>query len=163
MIKTLLTCASAAALIASAAFAEETAQNKTAPKYEAQSATITPAKVATREDAKKLAEAQFLIADANVDGAIDGAEFSALAQSTAKADAASAAGDVVVNAPTPDEAFALISKGDGKITKQELIEARTMSFEAADANRDKALDAAEKRKFAALIMVRSEAAAPVNQ
>ncbi len=165
MLKSILTCATAIGLATTAALAEQASVDKAVPQYTTQTTSTSEAqsKVTTREDAQKLGETQFLAADVNVDGFVDGVEFAAFSTDAAKLGADKTSGDMVVDAPSADQAFAAIAKGDGKITKQEMIDARTKSFEAADGNRDKSLDAAEQKKFAALTMVRSEpAAAPVQ-
>ena len=46
--------------------------------------------------------------------------------------------------------------GYKKISKQELVDARVKSFDAADANRDKVLDPLEQQKFAALVTVKRD-------
>jgi hypothetical protein len=172
MLKSLLFCASAIGLVSTAALADEMlAEKAPAAKTTAQSTTdasapqtmtgaATPAalKVTTRDDAKKLAETEFLTADVNVDGGVDKSEFAAFSTEAAKAAGDKPAGDLVVSAPSVDEAFMSIAMGDAKITKQEMIDARAKSFDAADGNKDKTLDGAEQSKFAALTMVKVEPA-----
>lgn len=121
-------------------------------------ATITSvAQVTTRDDAEKLAETQFLLADANADGTIDKAEFTAFSKSQANFGAPVAAEEpAAAAATTPEQAFTAIAKSDSKISEDELVEARTNSFDAADVNRDKTLDASEQQKFAAMTMVDAE-------
>jgi hypothetical protein len=172
MLKSLLFCASAIVLVSTAALADEaSSENATAAQTTTQWTTdaaapqtitgaATPAatKVTTRDDARKLAEAQFLAADVNVDGGVDKSEFAAFSTEAAKAAGDKPAGDLVVSAPSVDEAFMAIAKGDAKITRQEMIDARAKSFDAADGNKDKTLDSAEQSKFAALTMVKVEPA-----
>ena len=163
MLRLFMAGASAIALASTAALADPAqtteaaqttdAQIPDAPQYmgaPAAEKAITPLEVTTRADSEKLAATEFAAADANKDGTIDETEFSALAayseQTTAGVDPAKA---------TPAEkAFVAIAKGDRKISKQELVDARGKSFDAADANRDKMLDALEQQKFAALVAVK---------
>jgi hypothetical protein len=167
MIKSLLTSAAAIALVSTAALADPAATvNASAeamPQYQATPeangpAMIAPIEVTTKDDAKKLADTQFLAADTNTDGVVDESEFAALAADAALTDPLAAASD----AAPADKAFAAIAKGDKKISKQELADARAKNFNEADGNSDKILDALEQQKFAALVAVRP-AAAPLSQ
>lgn len=163
MLKLLLAGASAVALASTAALADPAAQAEPAgpagdaPQYmtepAATEAAITPLEVTTRDDSQKLATVEFAVADANKDSVIDQAEFTAYAAMAAQANAVEPS-----KAAPADKAFAAIAKADKKISKQELAEARAKSFDAADANRDKLLDALEQQKFAALVIVKPAAA-----
>lgn len=165
--KTLLMSAGAIALISTAALADPAAggaeQAAASPQYQAppenERLMISPIDVTTKDQAQKLADVQFLVADANADGVIDEGEFSAFA-----ADAANATANVVATADgqPADKAFASIAKTDKKITKQELVDARAKSFDAADANRDKVLDPLEQQKFAALVTVKPASASKLQ-
>ncbi len=164
MIKYLLTSSAAIALVSTAALADPAATvNASAeamPQYQAAPeangpAMISPIDVTTKDDAQKLADTQFLAADMNADGVVDESEFAALAASTALTDPLAAASE----AAPADKAFAAIAKGDKQISKQELAAARAKTFDEADANRDKMLDALEQQKFAALVAVKPATAA----
>lgn len=162
--KALLLCAvSATALISTAASADPTASQESAdaqatPAYAAPAADgpsqMAPTDVATKADASKLAESEFLRADLNVDGMIDKSEFARFVSETAKAASAPAA-----DAQNVDAAFRKIATGDEQITLDELSKSRAKFFDAADENRDLALDAGERTKFAALVSVRAPEAA----
>lgn len=145
MIRTILYCAGTIALASTAAMADPNAEAGAKPQFKPEAAEssmmISPAQVSSRDDAQKLGDSEFLIADVNVDGAVDKPEFEAFV-GAAPDDADAAA---------VDKSFAAIAKGDSKITRQEMIDARTKSFDQADANRDKRLDAAEQKQFAALV------------
>lgn len=157
MMKAILVSASALALVATAAVAEGTA-GKTTPQYKPDAAAAAPASVDTRADVQKLAEAQFLAADVNVDGALDLKEFVALSTDAAKqADATKPTDDMAALAPTAEEAFKDIAKADSEITRQELVDARARSFDAADTNNNAKLDESEQQRFAALTAVKPQA------
>jgi hypothetical protein len=153
MFKLLLSGAGVLALASTAAVADPASKSSEPARYlstpESAEAAMTPADVTTKDDAKKLAEVEFKLADANGDGAIDAAEFASYAALTAKKQ-----GVQSETAPPPDSAFAAIAKGDTNISKEELADARGKSFDAADANKDKILDPLEQSKFAALIAVK---------
>ncbi|NWG93217.1 MAG: hypothetical protein HXY21_12045 [Parvularculaceae bacterium] len=162
MLKSFMFGASAIGLVSTAALAEQTLAEKS-PAAQATAQTsgdaATPSAIAvtTRDDARTLAETQFLAADVNVDGGVDKSEFAAFSADAAKTAGNKPAGELAVSAPSVDEAFMSIAKGDAKITRQEMIDARMKSFDAADGNKDKALDGAEQAKFAALTMVKADA------
>ncbi len=153
MIRTILFGAATIALASTAAMADPAADKLGAPKInqpaEQAELMISPERVATRDDAQKLADAEFLIADANVDGAVDKSEFETLVTAPDTSDPAIA--------PKIEKAFAAIAKNDGKISRQEMIEARSTSFDKADVNRDKNLDEGEKQIFAALVAIKPAA------
>lgn len=160
MLKLFMGCASAIALVSTAALADPDAQAVAAappadaPQYmgapSTAGAAITPLDVTTRADSEKLAATEFAVGDTNKDGTIDELEFAAL---VAYSEQTNAGVDAAKAAPS-DKAFVTIAKGDKKISKQELVDARGKSFDAADANRDKMLDALEQQKFAALVAVK---------
>lgn len=170
--KALLLCAvSATALISTAASADpkaneradptasrESADARATPAYAAPAADgpsqMAPTDVATKTDASKLAESEFLRVDLNVDGMIDKSEFARFVSETAKAASAPSA-----DAASVDAAFKKIATGDEQITLEELSKSRAKFFDAADENRDLALDASERTKFAALVSVRAPDAA----
>lgn len=153
MLKLVITGAGFIALASTAAVADPAAHEIHPTGHESASsgtdAVIAPTDVTTREDAKLLAEREFKLADSNADGAIDEAEFAAFAATASKT-----SGVAPEKAQPADAVFEALAKQDKKITKPELADARDRSFEAADANRDKRLDALEQQKFAALIAVR---------
>ncbi|MEK7265108.1 MAG: hypothetical protein AAB227_03315 [Pseudomonadota bacterium] len=164
MLKLFMTGVSAIALASTAALADpaqtevaqatETAQATDAPQYMSKpsslEAAITPLEVTTRADSEKLAATEFAAADTNKDGTIDETEFAAFAAYSEQR----AAGVDAAKATPAEKAFVAIAKGDKKISKQELADARGKSFDAADANRDKLLDKIEQQKFAALVAVK---------
>jgi hypothetical protein len=168
----LITGAGALALIATAASADPSATEQPGQMPDA-TATQAPASysaptadmtekmaakdVATKADAGKLAESEFLRADRNVDGSIDQDEYALFAAEAANAENAPAA-----DKPQIEKAFAAIAKEDGKISLEELTKARAKSFDAADANRDLSLDANERKKFAALVSATAKAPAKIQ-
>lgn len=161
MLKLFMIGASAAALASTAAFADPTEAQTAptqpdAPQYTTEAVTevapITPLEVTTRSDSEKLAQKEFTVADANADGVIDEAEFVSYAQLTAEENIAM--GIKSEKAAPVEKAFVAIANGDKKISAPELTEARTKSFDAADANRDNMLDAVEQQKFASLVAVK---------
>jgi hypothetical protein len=156
MIRTILFCTGTIALASTAALADPNAEADAKPQFKPEAAEsslmISPAQVSSRDDAQKLGDSEFLIADVNVDGAVDKSEFDIFVG--AAPDGADAA--------ALDKTFTAIAKSDSKITRQEMIDARTKSFDQADGNRDKRLDAAEQKKFATLVTGKP-AAEPVAQ
>jgi len=160
MLRLFITGAGAVALASTAALAdpnektETAAQSTEAPQYMSEPAkqetAITPLEVTTRADSERLAATEFAAADTNKDGSVDEAEFAAFA---AYAEQTNPGVDPAKAAPA-DKAFVAIAKGDKKISRQELVDARGKSFDAADANRDKMLDALEQQKFATLVAVK---------
>ncbi len=161
MLKLFMIGASAAALASTATFADPTESQTApiqpdAPQYTTEAVTevapITPLEVTTRSDSEKLAQKEFTVADANADGVIDEAEFVSYAQLTAEEN--TAMGFKPEKAAPVEKAFVAIANGDKKISAPELTEARTKSFDAADANRDNMLDAVEQQKFASLVAVK---------
>ncbi len=172
MIKTLTGFAGALALVSFSAAANPAAlatndasaspsatmQTEATPGYTAAPATasfdMTAADVATQEDARKLAELEFLRADVNVDGSIDKAEF--VAFTTPPSDAAAA--PVNSKAATADSLFVKIAKNDAAISQTDLIDARIKSFDEADADDNRSLSAKEKQRFAAMLAAKPAAA-----
>ncbi len=156
MIRTILFCTGTIAFASTAAMADPNAEAGVNPQFKSEAAEsslmISPAEVSSRDDAQKLGDSEFLIADANVDGAVDKSEFNIFA--SAAPDGADAA--------ALDKTFIAIAKGDSKITRQEMIDARTRSFDQVDGNRDKRLDPAEQKKFATLVTGKPDAG-PVAQ
>lgn len=167
MIKSLLMSAGAIALASTAALADPAAGGAEppaiSPQYQAppenERLMISPIDVTTKDQAQKLADVEFLVADANAEGVVDEAEFSAFA---ADASNIGANGAAIADGQPLDKAFAAIAKADKKISKQELIDARAKSFDAADANRDKVLDPLEQQKFAALVAVKPASAGKIQ-
>lgn len=170
MLKQLLTSAAIIALATGAAVADPSATADETqvspamepaaemPQYEPQrvdaAATIAPIDVTTKDDAQRLADAQFAAADVNADGMIDPGEFAAYAVAqSAAGEPLSAEAEITVEAEPADAAFAAIANGDQKISKDELTEAREQDFAEADVNADATLDASEQKKFAALVTV----------
>lgn len=138
------------------------------------------AQVSTRDDAKLLAEAEFKQADLDMNGEISKDEFIAYASvkttrnisepattatvtepaNTALNTEPAAEGDADIEANLPataEEQFAMLSKDDEEISKDEMIEARVAGFEEADANDDEVLDDNERQKFVALVEVKKPA------
>ncbi|MEZ5897037.1 MAG: hypothetical protein R3C51_11630 [Parvularculaceae bacterium] len=114
-----------------------------------QPATSPPAlsamNVTTREEATAFASAEFWTTDENLDGRIARSEYAAhLGRMSGADDPSVAPKDMAVS-------FQLIAGDDNEITESELIASREIAFDEADANGDGALDAGERRKFAALI------------
>jgi hypothetical protein len=146
MIRTLITAASVLTL-AAVANAGEPAQ-KGAVKFKPESrATMTPDAVKTREDAAKLGEAEFTLADADADGSLNEVEFAKLEAMLSKPEGAVS--------PTPAAAeasmFTAVAGEDGKVSKEELASARVASFDAADADLNRTLSDSERQVFASLI------------
>ena len=157
MLRVLLTSAAAGALIFNAAAATEANEQASKPKYQP-TGTVEPVKpidVTTREDAAKLADLQFDLADVNADGAIDAEEFAAFVAVASRTESAA----TLEKAEKSDAAFAAIAKADKLISKEELIEARAKSFDAADADGSKSLDPLEQQRFAALVAAKPAAGA----
>lgn len=156
MLRLLMAGASAVALASTAALADPAGQadeaEQTANEATATAAAITPIEVTTRADSKKLAEAEFAVADADKDGVLDQTEFTALIMNTAQA--SSGANIDPSQAALIEKAFIAIAKKDSKISKPELAAARAKNFDEADANHDQTLDALEQQKFAGLVAVR---------
>lgn len=156
MLRLLMAGASAVALASTAALADPAEQadeaEQTAKEATAAAATITPIEVATRADSAKLAEAEFATADADKDGALDKAEFTAFIMSSVQA--SPGANIDPSQAALIEKAFIAIAKKDSKISKPELAAARAKNFDEADANHDQTLDALEQQKFASLVAVR---------
>lgn len=147
MIRTLITGAGALALVA-AANAGEPAQ-KGAVKFKPEArATMTPESVKTREDAAKLGEAEFALADADANGSLSEVEFAKLEATLKKPEGAIA--------PTPASAevsmFPAVAGEDGQVSKEELAAARVASFDAADADLNRTLSDSERQVFASLIV-----------
>lgn len=164
MLKYFMVGASVAALASTAAVADPAASETAAAEGAATQYTaevialkppITPLEVTTRADSQTLAEIEFAIADANADGFIDESEFAAYAKMATEENAAK--GFKPERATPLEKAFSSLAKGDKKISKPELTEARGKSFDAADANRDTMLDALEQQKFASLVAVKPPA------
>ena len=147
MIRTLITAASVLALVAVAQAGEPAKKGVLKMKVDAE-ASITPQTVKTREDAAKLGEAEFMLADADANGALNEVEFARLEAMLAKPEGATA--------PTPAAAessmFGAIAGEDGQVSKQELAAARVASFDAADADLNRTLSDSERQVFASLIL-----------
>lgn len=157
MIKMLLTGAAACALVFSAAAANPAEKSAPKPTYKQTAAAeaIDPIAVTTKEDAALLAVRQFAAADLNADNSIDAEEFAAFVAASAQA-RAGLPGAPDENSAPADAAFKTIAKGDMMIAKEELVEARVESFEKADADGDKSLDALEQQRFAALVSAKPQ-------
>ena len=146
MIRTLITAAGALALVAGALAGEPAKKGAVKLKTETQAA-MTPESVKTREDAAKLGEAEFILADADADGFLNEAEFVKLEAMAAKpANPAEAA----PTAPQPSM-FTAVAGEDAKVSKEELAAARVASFDAADADLNRTLSESERQVFASLI------------
>jgi len=174
MIRTILTSASALALVAGAAIAqdmEESLQIETPQTvgvdFVTEAPTLDAKSVTTKDDARLFAVAEFNLVDINADGKIDQEEFVAYATASAKGAEADTANEVVAEAAeiegegdvaaiaeattAPEEIFAEISEGEETIDQVKMVEARIADFDEADANNDETLDASEKEQFAALV------------
>jgi len=124
-----------------------------------QSNVLSPTLVNTKDDARIFAEKEFLKADVNTDNAVNIEEFtdylSALSTSIEPIiEASNTSATISVTRPTPDQIFAEISKGDNEISKDEMVESRTASFDAADKDGDSVLNETEKQSFAALVLAK---------
>ncbi len=146
MIRTLITTAAALALVAGANAGEPATKGAVKLKTNAEAA-MTPESVKTREDAAKLGEAEFIIADADADGFLSEAEFVKLESMAAK----QAGATVATTAAAAPSMFATIAGEDGKVSKEELAAARVASFDAADADLNRTLSDSERKVFASLI------------
>lgn len=146
MIRTLITTAAALALVAGAN-AGEPAKKSAVKMMKEAPAAMTPDSVTTRDDAMRLAEAEFNLADADADGFLSEGEFAKLEAMLAKPADASAAAP----APAAPGVFAAVAGEDGKVSKEELAAARVASFDAADADLNRTLSDSERQVFTALI------------
>lgn len=146
MIRTLITAAAALALVAGASAGEPAKKGAVKLKTDAQAA-MTPERVKTREDAARLGEAEFILADADADGFLGEAEFVKLEAMTAKT---ANPDESVPTAPAPSM-FTAVAGEDAKVSKEELAAARVASFDAADADLNRTLSDSERQVFAALI------------
>jgi len=146
MIRTLITSAAALALVATAN-AGEPAKKAAAKTKAAAPQSMTIDAVKTREDAMKLGEAEFLLADADADGVLVEAEYSKLEAMQPKPAGALTA----TTAAAPPAQFAAIAGEDGRISKEELAAARVASFDAADADLNSVLSDSEHKVFARLL------------
>lgn len=163
MNRAILFSASALAIFAAAA-AQAGEKHKTGQQKAVEAETVIKAEmVTTSDDAKAYAKAEFAKADANGDKKVEKAEFLAFARAahaaapalneTAEAAAAVettiiAEGDTV---ETAEQQFVGLSKDDGVLTIEELVEARLADFAQADADQNGALEGEEKEAFAALV------------
>jgi len=147
MMRTLLTAVGALALVATANAGEPAQKGAVKSRPEAR-ATMTPDMVTTRDDAAKLGEAEFLLADTDADGWLNGSEFAKLEASLSKPAGATL--------PTPAASsvslFSAIAGEDGQISKAELSAARVASFDAADADLNRTLSETERQVFTSLIL-----------
>jgi hypothetical protein len=147
MIRTLITAASALALVA-AANAGEPAQ-KGAVKFKPETrATMTPDTVKSREDAAKLGEAEFVLADADANGSLSEVEFAKLEATLMKPEGATAPAPALAEVSM----FPAVAGEDGAVSKEELAAARVASFDAADADLNRTLSDSERQVFASLIV-----------
>ncbi len=147
MIRTLITAASALALVATASAGEPGQQGAVKFKPGAR-ASMTPETVKTREDAAKLGEAEFVLADADANGFLNEVEFARLEASLKKPEGA------ITPAPVSAEVsmFPAVAGEDGQVSKDELAAARVASFDAADADLNRTLSDSERQIFASLIV-----------
>ncbi|MDZ7628908.1 MAG: hypothetical protein U5J99_10950 [Parvularculaceae bacterium] len=147
MIRTLITAASALALIVTANAGEPARKGAMQSEPEARAA-LTPQTVKTREDAAKLGEAEFTIADADASGALNESEFAKVEAGMKKPEGAITASLALAEASM----FKVIAGEDGQVTKEELAAARVASFDAADADLSRSLSDSERQVFASLIV-----------
>jgi hypothetical protein len=114
---------------------------------------LAAADVATIDDARAFAAAEFKRADKNVDGKLEKAEFDTLFDLPAEATAPAtiAAKPMLRQVGATDALFDGLAKEDAAISKEELTEARVSAFRSADRNVDAKLDAGERAEFAALV------------
>ncbi|HBK91468.1 MAG TPA: hypothetical protein DDZ68_07340 [Parvularcula sp.] len=147
MIRTLITAASALVLVATANAGEPS--QKAAVKFKPEArATMTLEMVRTREDAAKLGEAEFTLADADANGSLNEIEFAKLEATLMKPESAPAP------APALSEAskFPAIAGEDGAVSKEEFAAVRAASFDAADVDLNRTLSDGERKVFASLIV-----------
>ncbi len=114
---------------------------------------LSSANVSSREEAKAFASAEFWTTDENLDGRIVGSEYAAHISRMATADDRSVAPDQMA------ASFEDIAGGDDEITESELIASRDIAFGEADADGDGALNARERRNFAAIIALQRRVSA----
>jgi NAD/NADP transhydrogenase alpha subunit len=147
MIRTLITAVSALALAATANAGEPAQKGAVKFKPEARAA-MTPDTVKTREDAAKLGESEFILADADANGSLSEVEFAKLEASLGKPEGA------ITPAPVSAEVsmFPAVAGEDGEVSKEELAAARVASFDAADADLNRTLSDSERQVFASLIV-----------
>ncbi|MBB5519290.1 hypothetical protein [Amphiplicatus metriothermophilus] len=153
----------ASALAMFAAAAAQAGEKQKVDKQAAAETAIKAEMVTTPDDAKAYAKAEFAKADANGDKKVEKAEFLAFAEAAHAAaqalndtaEAAPAAEATVIaegdTVETAEQQFVGLSKGDGVLAIEELIEARLADFAQADADQNGALDGEEKEAFAALV------------
>ncbi len=146
MIRTLIIAVAGLALVAGANAGEPAKKGAVNLKTDA-AAAMTPEDVKTREDAAKLGETEFALADADADGSLNEAEFVKLEAMTMKPE--TAIGSTPVG-PQPSM-FAAVAGEDAKVSKEELAAARVASFDAADADLNRTLSESERQVFASLI------------
>lgn len=147
MIRTLITAVSALALVATANAGEPV--QKGAVKFKPETrATMTPESVKTREDAAKLGEAEFVLADADASGALNESEFAKFEAGMKKPEGATTASPALAETSM----FTVIAGEDGHVSKEELAAARVASFDAADADLNRSLSDSERQVFASLIV-----------
>ncbi len=153
MIRTLITAAGILALAATANAGEPTKAGAVKFKPEAR-ATMTPDRINSREDAAKLGEGEFTLADTDASGFLDKAEFARLEAALKKPEGA------ITPSPAAAQAgmFAAVAGEDGLVSKEELAAARVASFDAADADLNRTLSDSERQVFAALIVAPKAAA-----
>lgn len=146
MIRTLMTASAALALVAAANAGEPAKKGAVKMKTDAQP-SMTVGAVKTREDALKLGEDEFTLADVDADGFLTETEFAKLEAMQAKPAGALTA----TPAAAPSAQFPAIAGEDGKISREELAAARVASFDAADADLNRVLSDSERRVFASLV------------
>ncbi len=146
MIRILITSSAALALIAVANAGEPVKKGAVKVKTDAQPLMTIDA-VKTREDALKLGDDEFTLADADADGFLTETEFKKHAAMQVKPSGALAA----TPSAAPPAQFPAIAGEDGKISRKELAAARVASFDAADADLNRVLSDSERRVFASLV------------
>jgi hypothetical protein len=147
MIRTLITAAGVLAL-ATAAYAGEPAEKGAVKMKASAPAAITPESVKTREDAAKLGEAEFVLADADGNGSLSEVEFAKLESMLRKPEGATSPSPALAEVSM----FSAIAGEDGVVSKEELAAARVASFDAADADLNRVLSDSERQVFASLIV-----------
>lgn len=124
--------------------------------------------IRNRADISSFVASQMTLADKDSNGQLDAGEYDLLAPALAQADnslnpsaeggpVANPGADAVVDgsgddAVRSDTFFIQVAGQDGVISTSELEGALTLRFDAADANGDGALDAAESQAFAASML-----------
>lgn len=164
--KRILTITASAFAVASVGATALAGDPAAAPQYAPASMTDAtekpdPLAVATKQDAKAYAKAEFARIDANADGVIEKAEFVAVAEAAqaeraamnedalAQTETVMAEGDVEME--TAEQQFIGLAAGGETVSKEQLVEARLADFTTADVNGDGRLEGEEQQRFAEIV------------